>query len=150
MQDSDLTTYCGLYCGDCPRFQWKISGLARELLDEFERVHFSDLARVVAAHAPEFRHSDDMIALLNKLLDWKCESTCRQGQDGTGASCEIKKCIRTKAIEGCWACEDFETCGKLDFLKAFCEDAPIKNLRKIKELGIENWAKYREKQYPWL
>jgi len=32
----------------------------------------------------------------------------------------------------------------------FHGDAPLKNLRKIKDLGIDNWAKNREKCYPWL
>ena len=35
-------------------------------------------------------------------------------------------------------------------LKPFHGDAPLKNLRKIRELGIGLWARCREKCYPWL
>jgi hypothetical protein len=91
-----------------------------------------------------------LISLLQVLPYLKCESTCRSGQDGTGGSCAVKKCICEKEIEGCWACDGFETCEKLEFLRPVCGDAPLKNLRKIKEYGIDNWSGHREKQYPWL
>ena len=41
-----------------------------------------------------------------------------------------------KNIEGCWECNEFETCKKLDFLKPSHGDAHIENLRKIKKQGI--------------
>ncbi|MBW1816899.1 MAG: hypothetical protein JRJ60_07040 [Deltaproteobacteria bacterium] len=70
--EKDLTAFCGLYCGDCIRYQCRASDLSNE------------------------------------------------------------------------------ECGKLDFLKPFHGDASIKNLRKIAELGLVNWAKNRDKCYPWL
>ncbi|MCP4756873.1 MAG: DUF3795 domain-containing protein [Proteobacteria bacterium] len=70
--------------------------------------------------------------------------------DGCGElPCEIKKCVESKAIEGCWKCSEFESCNKMDFLKPFCGEAPVKNLRKIKTYGLNNWVTHREKQYPW-
>lgn len=46
---------------------------------------------------------------------------------------------------GCWECDEFETCEKLDFLKANHVDAHIKNLRKIKKKGVNEFLK--EKKY---
>jgi hypothetical protein len=40
MSDKDLTAYCGLYCGDCPRYKAKFSDLPDELLKDLEKIHF--------------------------------------------------------------------------------------------------------------
>jgi len=87
---------------------------------------------------------------LKAISELNCKTPCRLGGDGCEGSCEIIKCIKEKAFEGCWECDSFEKCEKLDFLKPFHGNAPAHNLRKIKEIGIDNWAKHRDKCYPWL
>jgi hypothetical protein len=149
MTEKDLTTYCGIYCGDCPRYKAKFSDMCSDLLDEFENSHFSKLAKVIATKNDKFEKYDEMLSLLKTINDLKCEAPCRLG-GGRGESCEVIVCNKSKNIDGCWDCIEFETCPKLDFLKPFCKNAPIKNLRKIKKLGVENWAENREKQYPWM
>ncbi len=93
---------------------------------------------------------ETMVQVLTVISTIKCEISCRQGGNGCGGSCQIIKCVREKKLDGCWLCADFGTCDKLNFLKPFHGEAPINNLRKIKELGIDSWAKYRDKCYPWL
>jgi len=44
-------------------------------------------------------------------------------------------------IKGCWECEEFEMCDKLDFLKPIHGDAHLKNPRKIKKQGIDRFLK---------
>lgn len=145
MDQRDLTTFCGIYCGDCPRFKARFSDLAEELLGELYRVKFAELAIILGlAQYP------DAASLLGVLVGMKCETPCRLGGDGCGGQpCQVKACTREKGLEGCWQCDGFEQCDKLDFLKPFCGDAPLNNLRKIRELGLEGWAGQREKQYPW-
>ena len=46
-----------------------------------------------------------------------------------------------KEIEGCWLCEEFEDCEKLDFLNPVHGDAHVKNLRKIKARGKQDFIK---------
>jgi len=150
MREEDLTAYCGLYCGDCIRFQWEASDLAKDLREQFEKRRFSDYAKVKAIHVPEFGHYELMIRTLKAVSELKCQVPCRLGGDGCAGSCEIVVCVKEKSFRGCWECATFETCGKLDFLKPFHGDAPVRNLRKIKEMGIESWAGHREKCYPWL
>ena len=145
MKERELTTYCGIYCGDCPRYKAKFSDLAGALLKEFERIHFSEFSKLYG-----FEDYDKVISLLEVLPHLRCDTTCREGKDGSGGSCKVKACVKEKSIEGCWECDEFETCGNLDFLKPFCGDAPLNNLKKIKKYGLENWAEHREKQYPWL
>jgi hypothetical protein len=149
MNEKDLTAFCGLYCGDCPRFQAQFSDLAGDLLTEFERLRFAEFSRIVKAHVKEFENYDTAVSLLTVLQQMKCEAPCRSGGDGCPEACGIKACTAGQGLEGCWACSDFKTCEKLDFLKPFCGDAPVKNLQTIKANGIEGWARHRAKQYPW-
>lgn len=145
-----LTAYCGIYCADCIRYKCKASDLANELLNEINKLHFNEYAKVKRTHRKEFENFDSLISSLRAISEIKCEIPCRLGGDGCEGGCEIIKCIKDKSFEGCWECNSFEKCEKLDFLKPFHGEAPVKNLRKIRELGIDNWAKHREKCYPWL
>ena len=150
MTDSELTAYCGLYCGDCVRYRSKVSDLARDILKEFEKNQFSEYARVKRSQMPEFEYYELMIRGIKAVSQIKCETPCRLGGDGCGGSCEIVICVKYKSLEGCWKCAEFETCKKRDFLNPFHGDAPLRNLRKIREFGVGVWAKHREKFYPWL
>ena len=47
----------------------------------------------------------------------------------------MRVCCTKRGIDGCWKCEEFETCQKLDFLKPIHADANIKNLRKLMKQG---------------
>jgi hypothetical protein len=150
MNGSELTGYCGLYCGDCIRYRSKASDLAKSLLKEFETTKFSEYAKVKRSHVPELESYEQVVSVLTAISQLKCETPCRLGGDGCAGSCLIIKCVREKSLEGCWECAEYETCEKVDFLKPFHGDTPLRNLRKIKELGIEDWAKHRGKFYPWL
>jgi hypothetical protein len=41
-------------------------------------------------------------------------------------------------------------CDKFEFLRPVHADAAKGNLQKIRKYGLEGWAKYRGKFYPWL
>lgn len=149
MNDHDLTAYCGLYCGDCIRFRSTAADLARELLAELEQTQFREYAAVKQSHIPDFRLYGTMVTLLTQIYGIRCDVPCRLGGDGCGGSCTIVSCVSGKSVEGCWECHRFETCEKLDLLKPFHGEAPVKNLRRIKELGVNGWTKHREACYPW-
>jgi len=51
------------------------------------------------------------------------------------------KMLPKKGIEGCWECDIFEECEKLDFLKAVHEDGHIKNLKIIKMKRVPEFLK---------
>jgi hypothetical protein len=150
MTDQELTAYCGLYCGDCIRYQSKASDLAKDLLSEFEERQYSAYAKIKRTQMPEFEYYESMIEVLRAVSQLKCELSCRLGGDGCRGSCHIVKCVKEKSLEGCWECAEHETCKKLDFLIPFHGNTPLSNLGKIREFGIGAWAKHRGKFYPWL
>jgi len=148
--ERNFTAYCGLYCGDCIRYKSRASDVANELMKEIDKFHFTEYANVKRTHTKEFEKFDSFISTLRAISDIKCNIPCRLGGDGCGGKCEIIKCVKDKAFEGCWECNSFKKCEKLDFLKPFHGDSPLINLRKIKEFGMDNWVKHREKCYQWL
>jgi len=150
MNERELTGFCGLYCGDCIRYNCRASELADELLGEIEQKHFEEYAKVKCVHRKEFENFDSFVGFLRALSEINCEKPCGAGGDGCGGSCQIIACVRSRDLKGCWECPENEQCERLDFLIPFHGDAARRNLTKIREHGIGNWAKYRVKCYPWL
>ena len=148
-EEKELTAYCGLYCGDCIRYKNKASKLALDLKEELQRVQFEKYAKVKSMFVNEFKNYKECIEVLEAIADLQCNNTCRGGGCPT-FKCKIIDCCRTKGLKGCWECNEFENCKELDFLEPFHGDLPKKNLRKIKELGLENWLEHREKFFKWL
>lgn len=150
IREAELTAYCGLYCGDCLRFKSKAVELARELIDELKAVQFDKYAEVKSAAVKELENYNESLQVLDAIVKLGCDTPCRAGGDGCLGPCEIKSCVAAKNIEGCWDCSEFEICEKFEFFKPMHGDATRVNLRKIKEYGLSNWAKHREKFYRWL
>jgi hypothetical protein len=73
--------------------------------------------------------------VLGAMVKLRCRKVCREG--GGNPFCKIKICCNKKQIQGCWECDDFETCTKLDFLKPVHDDALYKNMRKIRKSGMK-------------
>jgi hypothetical protein len=124
--------------------------LAADLLKELRDIQFGEYAKVKASQIPDFQHYETMVDLLAHIAGLHCEVPCGLGGDGCMGSCPITRCVRGKALEGCWECPEYKACGKLDFLESFHGDTPRRNLGIIKEMGTEAWAKHRGKCYPWL
>ena len=133
MTNSDLIAYCGLYCGDCFGYQGKIADLARDLRKELRAAKFEKTAEVIPFK--EFKHYKECYEVLGALVRLRCKRTCKGG--GGPPFCKMRKCCQKKGIDGCWVCDEFETCKHLDFLKANHGDAHIKNLRILKKKGVE-------------
>ncbi len=137
-ETKNLIAYCGLYCGDCFAYQGRIADLARDLREELRRSKFEKTAAYVS-QTPFFKVFEDYpqcYKVLGAMVKFRCKRACR---GGGGPPCKMRNCCQKKGIEGCWECEDFETCTKLDFLKPNHEDAHIKNLKIIKKSGIESF-----------
>ena len=130
-----LIAYCGLYCGDCSSYKGKIADLARDLRKELRQAKFDKLAEGIPFK--EFQHYKKCYEVLGGMVKLRCKSACRGG--GGNPFCGIRKCCQKKEITGCWQCDEFETCEKLDFLKPIHGDAHLKNLRKIRRMGIDSF-----------
>ncbi|MCJ7515820.1 MAG: DUF3795 domain-containing protein [Dehalococcoidia bacterium] len=147
--EAELTGYCGLYCGDCLRFKSKSVELARDLMAELKAVQFDKYAEVKSAAVKELEHYDECIQVLEAVDKLGCDTPCRAGGDGCLQPCKIKSCVLSKQIGGCWDCDEFERCDKLEFFKPMHGDTTVGNLRKIRKYGLNKWAEHRGKFYSW-
>jgi hypothetical protein len=148
--EAELTAYCGLYCGDCLRFRSKAVELARDLMAELQVVQFDKYAEVKSATVKELENYNQCLQVLNAIVELGCDTPCKAGGEGCLQPCGVKSCVESKHIDGCWECDTFEVCDKFEFLRPVHADTAKGNLRKIRKHGLEGWAKYRGKFYPWL
>ena len=141
MTEKDLIAYCGLYCGDCFGYQGKIADLARDLRKELRQAKFDKTAELLSTipFFATFKDYRQCYEVLGALVKFHCKNTCRGG--GGPPFCKMRQCCQKKGIEGCWQCDEFETCEKLDTLKPNHGDAHLKNLRIIKKQGVDEFIK---------
>jgi len=140
-EDKNLIAYCGLYCGDCPNHKGKIADLARDLRKELREAKFDKTAEALSeiSFFKTFKNYPQCYEVLGEMVKLRCKTVCKDG--GGPPFCKIRKCCQKKGIEGCWECDEFETCEKLNFLNSGHGVAHIKNLRKIKKKGIGEFLK---------
>ena len=151
-QETELTAYCGLYCGDCIRYRSKAADLARDLLSELQDTEFNKYAEVKSVSmnkAEELKYYQECCKVLAAIVELQCNEPCRVGGGCPTFSCQIVECCQKKGLEGCWECDEFEECQELAFLKPFHGEAPWQNLRQIKESGLDEWVYRRHKFYVW-
>ena len=135
-EDKNLIAYCGLFCGDCFFYKGEIADLSRDLRKKLRQAKFKENYKQFAKFSKVLNNFPICYEVLGAMVRMRCKG-CRDG--GGPPFCKIRNCCQDKNLQGCWECEEFERCKKLDFLKPTHKDGHIKNLRKIKKQGIKNF-----------
>jgi hypothetical protein len=149
MTDTGLIACCGLYCGDCLRFNSRAAGLARELRAELDRVDFDKYVQVKKTVAPEFDEYPAWKRMLQAVIDLDCAAGCRAA-GCPGLDCSIRACCLGRGLDGCWECDGLDDCPRFDFLTPFHGDLKQNNLRRLREAGPAAWLETRPPFYGWL
>jgi len=133
--DENLIAYCGLYCKDCHGNIGKIPDLARDLRKELRKNNYDKFAAFISTYSfgKELKDYKKCYTVLGAMVKFRCKKGCKNG--GGSPLCKIRKCAEKKNSDGCWECQEFETCKKLDFLIPVHGNAHIKNLKNIKKKG---------------
>jgi len=139
--------YCGLYCEECPNHKGIIADYARDLRKELRTYRFDKTAELLSTISffKIFEKYPDCYEVLGAMVKLRCNRSCKNG--GGNPICKIKKCCQKKQIDGCWDCDDFEQCSKLEFLEVNHGKAHIKNLKIIKKKGIEEFINGQKHWY---
>jgi len=139
--------YCGLYCGDCPWHLEQIADLSRDLRKELRKSAFDKVAPLIAEypHLAVYKNYPQFIEVLTALMKGRCKKICKHEKGHSW--CKVRRCCQKKGIAGCWECEAFEGCGKLDFLKNGHGDAHLKNLWILREKGVDAFIAGRKYWY---
>jgi hypothetical protein len=133
MEDKDLVTYCGAYCGLCARYHGYTAfreavAMVSEIADSHGFQHWMPGA-VKDFNYTEFRKG---LAFFSDTESWLvCRGSCKSG-DGR-PDCPMRNCCRGKGIDICFDCADFP-CEKTGRNEGMSTRA-----REYKKLGKEKW-----------
>jgi len=143
MADQSEVAYCGLFCGDCVIRKGRLAALSLDLLDRMRTPEFQKLAEGLPELKPELfdalREYPTCCCVLEAMSHLDCEKVCKAG--GGSAACPIRGCCQAKGAEGCWSCGQFETCETLSWLNPVHQDAHRRNIRMIREQGMDEFLK---------
>lgn len=131
--------YCGLCCLDCHGYTGKVADLARDLRKELRAYKYDKFAHSMAAlsFGKAFQDYDKCYDVLGAMVKFRCKKGCRN--EGGNPFCKIRKCCVNKGFAGCWECDEFKDCQKLQMLVPIHENAHIKNLTAIKKKGLKSF-----------
>lgn len=132
----ELLAYCGLYCGDCAGYSGEIADAAQKLKDVTARYKFSQTAKHL--FPDKLKEYDKLEEMVHFMTELRCPRVCREIRE-SDVKCKISKCCREKGFFACHECADFEKCAELKTLSGLHGEAHIKNLRAIREMGIDEW-----------
>ena len=137
MENKNLVGYCGLYCGDCFNHKGEIADLARDLRKKLREAKFDTVSKGLSKYFKDFNNYEQCYQVLGAMVRLRCNRNCKKG--GGNPSCKARNCCQKKAIAGCWECNESEICTQLDFLTPIHGDAVFKNLKMIKQKGLEEF-----------
>jgi Protein of unknown function (DUF3795) len=128
MDDLQLVTYCGLYCGLCGE-RARIPGRARALRE----VMIKEGYEFWGGELPRF---GDFWGFLTDLCDpdHACPG-CRQG--GGPPFCAIRKCARERSVDVCPFCDEYPCERLLAIAKGY--PTLLADGQRLREIGLGRW-----------
>lgn len=147
MGDERLTACCGLYCADCIPSNRALFVAVADLEQRLADLGMAEYAVLRADREEVFRQYEVFRQVLAAIRGLECPGPCRPG--GGNPQCAIRQCATEKGQQGCWECDDFETCPRLDRLRRSHGPTLNHNLAAIREHGLANWSSHRGPHYPW-
>jgi hypothetical protein len=145
-----LLAYCGFYCGDCLGYTGVIADAARNFREVLETYKFDRTAECVFPQQLGDYHR--FREILEFMIGLRCPGRCRQeeAKDREPSGCEVRSCCIDNGFYACFECDDFESCEKLSSLhEGLHTDACAKNMRAIREMGLEAWLAEGERHCYW-
>jgi hypothetical protein len=145
----DLLAYCGFYCGDCLGYTGVVADAANSMMEVLGTYQFHRTAECVFPE--QLRDYDKLHEMLGFMTGLRCPGICRKEEQDRGLSgCEVKNCCRDRGFYACYECDDFETCELLHSLhKGLHTDSCVKNMKAIREMGLEAWLTSGQRHTYW-
>lgn len=136
MENKKLIGCCGIYCGACFAYRGTIRQKAVELRDVLNKEKFRKMVTALGWMG----NYSEFSKFLSRLKSLKCEGC---GAGGGNPWCAIRKCGQRKGFTSCAECNMFP-CEKLGWITKRYNKWNLRNLEKIKEMGIKKWLKEQE------
>ncbi|MCD8349982.1 MAG: DUF3795 domain-containing protein [Planctomycetaceae bacterium] len=146
-----LTTYCGLWCGDCVPAQSELFDALRRFIALATKHRLRDYAASKLGSVPEFAGYDVMEDVLQAVLREECSVHCVDGpfsEANCSPACPIRTCVLGQGLAGCWECPTYRECPHIQAMLPR-HPAQLDNLARIAAEGIERWHRTRGIHHPW-
>lgn len=130
----ETVAFCGLPCDTCPIWDSNLPKLATQLEEILSSESWKKLCiglSKMEKHFVPFQDYEKVLKFLQLLEEMECRHPCKEG--GGSSDCRIRKCCKDRHIEGCWMCDDCESCENLDWPYPVNGDAPRINIQKIRK-----------------
>lgn len=144
--DEKLTAYCGLCCADCIPSCEEFFALVDRLDQMLEQLQFNKYAELKSVQNKEFEDYPTFLSVLRQIKHLRCPAPCRQG--GGKSHCEVRECVKSKKLKGCWECKDRRKCTLLDRLRHIHPNLDC-HLDLIADMGPDQWFEKRKEHYVW-
>jgi len=134
---NDRYGICGVYCGQCPNGNGRVSLFAGELKRLVDTVRYDWVRDVVKSFDfAEFRNG----------LEWFAnDSRCPMCLHGGGAPCENKKCTAQKKLKSCLLCNDYLTCKHTTYQRDYYPFV-FDNYNRVNQIGFEKYLEEEEEK----
>ena len=144
--DERLTAYCGLCCADCIPSREEFFALVDRLNQMLEELQFDQYAELQSTRHEEFEDYPTFQSVLRQIKELRCPVPCQQG--GGNSRCEVRQCVQSKGLKGCWECKDRRKCTRLDGLRRVHPNLDY-HLDLIADMGPAQWFEKRKEHYRW-
>jgi hypothetical protein len=148
-ESTNLLAYCGFYCGDCLGYTGVVANAAESLLHVLQEYMFERTAECVFPQ--QLEKYDGFLEILRFMTELRCSGICREDQqDRPPPTCVIKNCCRSRGYYACYECASFEACDNFASVHhGLHTDSCIRNMRAIKEMGLEAWIAKGPRHHYW-
>ena len=136
----NMVAYCGVFCKECPANIKQIAFYAHELKGEIDNYESKRIIHQLKSLDEELNTIGNFkvfYEILKYLEKFKCNSPCREC--GGNPRCEVGKCCKNKALNGCWECIEFDQCDKLIDLKESLGKSFLEDIRILREQGVDSF-----------
>ena len=76
-EESELTAYCGLYCGDCFNYKGEIANLARDLRKKLREERFDRVSQGLTKYFKPFKDYEQCYQVLGAMVRLRCNRACQ-------------------------------------------------------------------------
>ena len=135
MDNLDLVTYCGLYCGLCAQ-RGRIPRQAEVLRESMAKEGYEFWGKELPGFDKFWRFLTDLCD-----PDKGCPG-CRKG--GGPPFCSIRKCARERKVDVCVFCEEYPCNRVFEIAKGY--PTLIADGERMRKLGREAWLQEQEER----
>jgi len=132
MDDLELVTYCGLYCGLCSHRN-RIPGQAGSLRQSMQKEGWDRWAK----DDPDFK---EFWSYLGRLAE--STPSCRQGCGPP--FCAIRKCVQEKKLDACPFCEQYPCQRILGIAAGY--PTMLADAKRMKDKSVSVWVQEQEER----